>query len=147
MATIAVFISLGAGAYAISRNDVKSKHIAPGAVKLSDTSTKLRLKCPAATLFVEGACLERTERGEAAWFAAQGDCADERRRLPSPAELMSGRLEAAIDLGDGTWTDDAGEWINAGDFQLVSLIGEGGDHQLANIDDAHPYRCAAPPRR
>jgi hypothetical protein len=33
MATLAVFIALGGGAYALSRGEVKSKHIATGAVK------------------------------------------------------------------------------------------------------------------
>jgi hypothetical protein len=33
MATIAVFIALGGGAYALSRNEVKSRNIAPDAVK------------------------------------------------------------------------------------------------------------------
>src|SRR5262245_66197736 len=33
MATIAVFIALGGGAYALTRGEVKSKHIATGAVK------------------------------------------------------------------------------------------------------------------
>lgn len=36
MATIAVFVALGGGAYAISRNSVESKHIAPNAAKGSD---------------------------------------------------------------------------------------------------------------
>ena len=38
MATVAVFISLGGGAYAIglAKNNVKSKHIAPNAVRSSD---------------------------------------------------------------------------------------------------------------
>jgi hypothetical protein len=33
MATLAVFIALGGGAYALTRGEVKSKHIAPNAVK------------------------------------------------------------------------------------------------------------------
>ena len=33
MATLAMFIALGGGAYALSRGEVKSKHIAPDAVK------------------------------------------------------------------------------------------------------------------
>ena len=38
----ALFVALGGMAYALSANQVKSKHIAPGAVKLSDLNKKVR---------------------------------------------------------------------------------------------------------
>lgn len=43
MATIAVFLSLGAGAYAagIGRNDVKSRHIANGTIKSQDVQDRV----------------------------------------------------------------------------------------------------------
>ena len=49
---VALFIALGGTSYALSRNSVKSKHIAPGAVKRSDVNAdhvQLRVKgeCPA----------------------------------------------------------------------------------------------------
>jgi len=38
----ALFVALGGMAYALSTNQVKSKHIAPGAVKLSDLNKQVR---------------------------------------------------------------------------------------------------------
>jgi hypothetical protein len=42
LAFAALFVALGGMAYALTRNEVKSKHIAPGAVKLSDLNKNVR---------------------------------------------------------------------------------------------------------
>src|SRR5215211_588736 len=88
-ATLALFLALGGGAYAaidlVGKNDIKSKHLAPGAVKLSDTNDQLRLKCPAGTRYLEGACFETPTRSAATWGVAEDDCKDEGRRLPAVA--------------------------------------------------------------
>ena len=143
MATIAVFIALGLGtAWAIEKNSVQSKHIASGAVSLPDTNTELRLKCPDGTAFVEGACLERQDRELDIWSDAMADCADEGRRLPSPAELLSARREPRITVGDGV------EWTHAiaqtEPFRVTIVADDQFTYSVGAIDAW--YRCVAPPK-
>lgn len=144
-ATLALFVALSAGAYALSRNDVKSKHIAPGAVKLSDTNDKLRLKCPGGTVLVEGACLEREARGTNEWPVAVSTCVDAGRRLPSPAELISGRNEPRVGAlhEDSEWTDD----LAGSSPTRVTVIAETGGYASSEDGVDRGYRCVAAPKR
>src|SRR5262245_58876192 len=113
MATIAVFLALGGGAYAVSlgRNSVGSPELKPGAVKPQDTAAALRLKCSRGTRYHEGACIEKRSRGAATFFDALTTCNGARRRLPGAAELVGFSREPGITLGSASqgvpeWTTE-----------------------------------------
>lgn len=144
MATLALFVALGGGAYALSRNEVKSRHIAPDQVKAADTSDKLRLECPAATRYHEGACIETDNRAGLDWDAALADCRSDGRRLPTQAELLSFRLEPGITL------DAFAEWTDQKDENSANAIGVAEDGSRAAFGSGTamlPYRCVAPATR
>jgi hypothetical protein len=144
MSTIAVFGMLAGGvAWALDRNEVKSRHIAPGAVNRSDTNDKLRLKCPGGTRYHEGACIERDARSSASKANALADCVDEGRRLPTLAELLSFRLEPGITLpSEGEWTDE----LDGGSARGIT-VDESGFLESTSSSDALTYRCVARPKR
>src|SRR5438132_7945776 len=90
MATLAVFLALGGGAYAafhLPRNSVRSRNIVNGQVKRADVSSALGYKCPSRTRYFEGACIETKARASATWDTAVSTCSDGGRRLPSVSEL------------------------------------------------------------
>jgi hypothetical protein len=152
VATIALFVALGGGAYAITlgRNTVGSKQLKPGAVKKKDTATSLRLKCPGGTQYHEGACIESAARGTATWFDALMACNGAGRRLPGPAELMGFAHEPGITVGPVPtleWTlglDDAPPEVKA-----PAVTEQGANVLVATdpVDDVHAYRCVANARR
>ena len=142
-ATLALFFALGVGvAYALELNSVESKHIAPGAVSLSDTNDKLRLKCPGGTRYHEGACIETAMRTlPATHVNARSDCQDEGRRLPTLGELENFRLEPGITLsGQEEWTSHI---YRNGASYLVMTIDEAGNELDYGTNDLIPYRCVA----
>lgn len=152
MATIAVFLALGGGAYALSlgRNSVGSPQLKPGAVKLKDTSASLRLKCPGGTRYFEGACIERNARSAVSWPDALTACNAARRRLPGPAELLGFARERGVTIGPAP---DA-EWAAAldsapSDLQANGVTELAGDALLFTdpVGDAHEFRCVANAKR
>ena len=153
MATVAAFLALGGGAYAISlgRNSVGSPQLKPGAVKLQDTAAALRLKCPRGTRYHEGACIERGKRPAATFFAALSACSDAGRRLPGAAELLGFGREPGIRTGD---TPDAPEWtteIDSAPPEVKALVVSrvGSDLLVASdpITESHGFRCVTNARR
>jgi hypothetical protein len=144
MSTIAVFGVLAGGvAFALERNEVKSRHIAPGEVKKSDTNDKLRLKCPGGTRYHEGACIETALRSTSASLpVAESDCFDDRRRLPTLGELENFGHEPgiALDTGDGEWTSQffGTDSVTFDDF---------GDVDHSSPEFGRGYRCVARARR
>ena len=152
IATIAMFLALSAGAYALARNSVKSKHIAPGAVSLSDTNDALRLKCSGATRFVEGACIERTSRGPATFANAEGACLDAGRRLPSVAEGVVMTYEQGLTItAPGEWTLDRYQYVvpPSTTVQVATIVDADPAGRIAGqtVGSTMPYRCVAPARR
>jgi hypothetical protein len=145
LALLALFVALGGTALALDRNSVKSKHIAPGQVKLSDVSDKLRFGCPKKTRYHEGACLEPKIRGSNGWEDAMNDCRDEDRRLPTIAELSTFRLEPGVVIGNGgsqEWTDNA----DADGPNAWTVNGPGSVSTNFATNDL-PYRCVAGAKR
>src|SRR6476620_1149541 len=101
MATLAVFLVLGGGAYAafhLPRNSVRSRNIVNGQVKRADVSNALGFKCPSRTRYFEGACIETKARAKANLLDANANCTQLGRRLPNVAELDGFRLEPHITL-------------------------------------------------
>jgi hypothetical protein len=151
MSTIAVVLALGGSAYAVGlgRNSVGSKQLKPGAVKLKDTSTSLRLKCPAGTRYHEGACIELAVRSTAAWADAQAACSAAGRRLPDASELLGFAREPGITLGAAQpfeWT--SGLDRNPPGLNAIAVLETGGTVSPASdpVGDLHPFRCVANPR-
>ena len=148
IATIALFIALGGGAYAVTagRNTVGSKQLKPGAVKLKDTATSLRLKCPAGTRYHEGACIETAQRGTGNFVNALDACNAAGRRLPSAAELMGFAREPGITVGPAPVFEWAlGLDSDDPDVKVPGVAESGSTVVIANnpFTDILPYRCAA----
>lgn len=145
MSTIAVFLALSGGiALALGRNDVKSRNIAPGQVKLSDTSDKLRLKCGGGTRYQEGACIEVGSRSAATAPGAISDCRDEKggARLPSLAELQGFARERGIAV------DSGGEWSDhILDASNVLVVFDNANSSIDAASSSHKYRCVFPAKR
>jgi hypothetical protein len=149
MATIAVFLVLGGGAYALSlgRNSVGTKQLKPGAVRLSDTSAGLHLKCPGRTLFHEGACIETASRSSDEYQDAFNDCLDEGRRWPTVAELQGARGRPGINLGVlGEWTSFWYNIVEGSTYQYARVVSENGQDSDLELTPGvkRAYRCVAP---
>jgi hypothetical protein len=177
MATIAVFLALGGGAFAftlgrnsvgakqlktaavtekklangavtnskIANNSVDTNKVADGSIRVADTSNELRLKCPNGTQYFEAACFETTTRADDDWLAAEADCLDEGRRLPSPEELVNFRLEPGSGVGiNDEWTEFKG--VDGSATYSIS-IDSTGVLRLQTITFTKPYRCVAPALR
>jgi hypothetical protein len=153
MATVAVFIALGGGAYAISlgKNSVGSKQLKPGAVKPKDTANSLRLKCPGGTRYHEGACIEVASRPPAEWFPALEACNAANRRLPSATELAGFAREPGITIGLITTASVTPEWTagidrsGTDDVEITSVLEapEGIGIGLSELTDDNRFRCVA----
>ena len=99
--------------------------------------------CPAGTLFHEGVCIERAERGPAPYNTATLDCLDEGGRLPTVAELQTFRNHpgTGFDINELTSEKELD-----GDEVLVWIVqSEPGDTVLTPIGALWPYRCVVPP--
>lgn len=133
MATVAVFIAFGGGAYAVSTappNSVVSRSIKDGQVKQSDiganavTSSKVGKDslagkdiadqsgvdtCTHGTVRLGEMCFETSSSAPQNWYQAVGDCSGKGLRLPSYSEAIE--LAVQYDLpgvGDQElfWTGD-----------------------------------------
>jgi hypothetical protein len=151
MSTIAVFVALGLGtAWALERNSVESKHIAPDAVKGVDTkeASLSGFKCAPGTRYHAGTCFETASRPSDDWLAANNDCTDEDGRLPTVAELQTFRHTDGITLSGGSeWSNDYWRDSDDGGAELfwartLADAGSSGDEQIAVN---HVYRCAFAP--
>ncbi|HSI79586.1 MAG TPA: hypothetical protein VK919_02935 [Solirubrobacterales bacterium] len=151
ISTLALFLALSAGAYALSRNSVKSKHIAPGAVKLADTATSLRLKCPAGTRFLEGACIERVSRPPATFADAEDACIDAGRRLPSMSEGAAMAYEPGFAITtNGEWTHARFQYNVGGvNIHVAFIVDDSPAGRLSHqtVGSSMGFRCVAPPLR
>jgi len=149
VALLALFVALGGTALALDRNGVKSRHIAPGEVKLSDTNDRLRLKCPGGTRYFEGGCIERSARADAIFTNARDDCLDENRRLPSATELRLFRHERGVTLADQP--GPVGEWSSDTDVDgspVATVIADAVNSELNDAwNNPHGYRCVARAKR
>jgi hypothetical protein len=151
------------GKKSIDKNDlranvVKSKHVAPDAIKGVDVNEGSLASVPTAansgavdghnadcapgTFFHAGLCFDDSDRGNSDWTGAVQDCADEGGYLPLPSELMSIRTLTGVDLGGtnaGTWADARYQDNNVNEAMTVLDNGT-----LEGVALAGPriYRCA-----
>jgi hypothetical protein len=149
MATLAVFLVLGGGAYAafhLPRNSVRSRNIVNGQVKPPDTSNALGYNCPSKTRYFEGACIETKARAAAKWLDALKTCTDAGRRLPSVAELDGFRLEPHISLVGFEWTSEYANSATATEDTELGVVSED-ENDYATITQSHSYRCVARAKR
>jgi hypothetical protein len=164
LGVIAIVISLCGSAYAIklSRNSVKSKHIAPNAVKGVDANEGTFGKvpsavqadgagqvdghdaaCPPGTFLQNGTCFDTAVRfASSDWtFAAQA-CADAGGYLPSPSELTSIRAAPGVDLGGvgaGHWSDSRSD--DGGINESMTAL-DNGTFESEAVGNLQPVRCA-----
>ncbi len=99
MATIAVFLSLGAGAYAavkLKRNAVKSKHIAPNAAKGADIAEESLAKVPSAALADSAATAQSATSAQSIGGITETFV---RRSLPDPTNSYVDETIAGLRIG------------------------------------------------
>ncbi len=106
-----------------------------------DTGSAAVLGCPAGTTRFVSVCIEKSSRGPATRGAAETDCADEQRRLPSVGELSAFRRLPGVALGTGEWTDEIAD-ANARPTLVYLVVRQSG---FAVIEANLPvrYRCVA----
>src|SRR5262245_60388165 len=148
MATIAVFLGLGGGAYALKHNSVGTKEIRTGGVRSPDiangqvssvdigkgqvrvghTAASLGLRCPGGSFYHQGACVESAERSSDSFVNAQNTCTLNNRRLPTLAELQLIRLRAGIDFSTFEWSSERAAFFTApdnGGARIMSVSDDG----------------------
>ena len=98
--------------------------------------------CPGNTLFHEGVCIEKLGRAANTFINAQPDCLDERKRLPTVAELQTFRNRSGQDFLSSSL-----EWTSQQDVQsgLVRTVSPDGSFGLATDNAVLRYRCVVPP--
>ena len=169
MSTIAVFVALGGGAYAVSlgKGDVKAKNIARDAVRakaikegavrtaeirdrsvgIADTAGELRLRCPKGTVLISASCMETDARAPENWGSTT--CLDEGFRMPSVEELQAARSEPAITLSNLEWSGITYVYdkFSGGEEYRALAVADGGGISPATLNTAYPYRCMDVPKR
>jgi hypothetical protein len=156
MATIAVFIALGSGAYAaatigagdIEENAVRSKHVKDGKIKRADLNADaLGEGCATGQRLIEGLCYDESPQAANTLGNAGNDCGNLGGQLPGAMQLRTIRTEPGIDLGTGTWSADlqfTGTTTPPNDLLGVFVTDAGG---VALRDDQEdlPFRCVYQP--
>jgi hypothetical protein len=126
----------------IAPNSVNSSRIADGSVAIADADDSLQLTCPAATVYLNGACIETASRAALAWDPARAVCTDPARdgRLPSLEELDIFRQRASVTLAvGGEWTQSM---TGAGNAAAVE---DGGAISTPILTDTRAFRCVVQP--
>jgi hypothetical protein len=185
MATLAMFIALGGSAYAalsITGRNVKNgsltyrdlKRNTLGGTRIKEarlgkvprarnadrlnglSAARLLVRCPADTVPLASACVEKTARGAGAYRKAVFDCAlvDNRRtpgrRLPTHAELQAGRggpiqLTSGGELTSHVYPSGASE-ADEGTLNVLYVTQQGFVGTVSNkADAAKAFRCVAEP--
>ena len=153
VAYIALFVSLGGSAYAVTaldKNSVKSKHIVNGQVKERDTRNGHFAPgpkdCPNGTRLVEAACIERTVRpADATYVDAQTACRNAGRRLPSVAELQSLRLRGVTLGRTGGFPQELTSEIDYTGGDVYAQVVDSSGRTDGWVTTAQPFRCVAVP--
>jgi hypothetical protein len=155
MATIALFVALGGGAYAASvakKNSVTSKSVRNGSIQgidvgkdtltgdnINEGTLNVLPTCPSGTTKAAGICFESSERGAQGLDGAMTTCGQANRYLPTVAELRTLHLvggvsvfaEQASDLGQDT---------------SHSALGTDSGLSISNDTSfGRPFRCAVVP--
>ena len=160
LGVIAIVIALCGSAYAfkLGKNSVKSKQIAPNAVKGVDAKESSfgqvpkaanagkvdghDAVCPAGTFLHAGACFDTAGRGNSDWTGAILTCADAGGYMPSPSQLASIRAESGVDLGgagNGSWADARYQDNNVNEAMTVL---DNGTLEGVALAGPRGYRCA-----
>ena len=123
MATIAVFIALGGGAYALTRGAVKTKHIAPKAVKTSKLAPNERSQA-----YVTGQSASTAINSAGTVVATltlpAGNYAVSAKAILSHATSAGAPTCEIHD--DGSDVDRAAVDMEPGDTQTIGLVGASG---------------------
>jgi hypothetical protein len=165
MATIAVFVALGGGAYAakaVTKNSVTSKSVKNGTLQsldvkdgslqgadvaadtltggnINESTLSVSLPCPAGTTKAGGICFDSTERSAQGLSGAMDVCAQANRFLPSVAELRTLHVQAGVSV-NGEQASDLGQ-----DTNHSALGVDNGLSISTNTGFARAFRCAVVP--
>ncbi len=105
----------------------------------ADKALAGRSTCPAGTQKFVRVCIDKEPRPEANFDDASKDCADERRRLPTGAELEAFRQQPGIVLGE---IPGIFEWTgNIFDEDQTLAITDPGAYANQAQSATEPYRC------
>jgi hypothetical protein len=155
MATIALFVALGGGAYAAAtakKNSVTSKSVKNGSIQgvdvgkdtltgdnINESSLNVLPTCPSGTTKAAGICFESTERGAQGLDGAMTTCGQANRYLPTLAELRTLHAVAGVSVFGEQASDIASD---------TSHSALGTDSGLAISNDTsfgRAFRCAVVP--
>ncbi|MGH2955739.1 MAG: hypothetical protein ACRDL6_01930 [Solirubrobacterales bacterium] len=102
--------------------------------------------CPGGMSAIAGLCYDSSNRGADDWPAAQSDCADEGRSLPTVGQLTLaiGAL-GNVQAGNGEWTDSFYTDDDGSSITNRALgLNNAGTVTSLNIATNVPYRCVTP---
>jgi len=155
MATIAVFVALGGGAYAAAtakKNSVTSKSVKNGSIQgvdvgkdtlsganINEGTLSIVLPCPSGTIKAAGMCFDSSERGSSDLSGAMSACAQANRFLPTVAELRTLHVQGGVSV-NGEQASDLGS-----DTSHSALGSDSGLGVSTDTGFARPFRCAVVP--
>jgi hypothetical protein len=155
MATIAVFVALGGGAYAAAtakKNSVTSKSVKNGTIQgidvakdtltgnnINESSLTVVATCPSDTTKAAGICFDSTERASQGLDGAMTTCGQANRFLPTMAELRTLHLVAGVSVNGEQASDIAADTSH-------SALGANSGLSVSNDTSfARAFRCAVVP--
>jgi len=153
MATVAVFIALGGGAYAVGvaknsvgkkqlkKNAVTGAKVKNGSLGLADAGPSMHLGCKAGTAYLQGACMESAGRapGGVVYDTAAATCSGAGGRIASTAELVTFVRRGGAIVPGNEW---AIEPTSAADVSIVGPAGETNQQSRLGTND---FRCVFDP--
>ena len=155
MATIAVFMVLGGGAYAATaakKNTVTSKSVRNGSIQgvdvgkdtltgnnINESTLTVLPTCPSGTTKAAGICFESGERGAQGLDGAMSTCGQANRYLPTVAELRTLHLVAGVSVFNEQASDLGNDTNHSG------LGSDSGLSVSTDTGFGRPFRCAVVP--
>ncbi len=152
VASLALFLTLGGSAYAVSRisgSNLVNRSVTGRKLK-ADTVTGTEIRestlgnCPSGTRIFIGACIETSLHGsDLSWQDSAATCKGLGRRLPTVAELWLLRNQPGVTLGGAAGRS---EWaLDVVDASHHVSVDDSGENSLTPDATLLPYRCVAAP--
>ncbi len=106
-----------------------------------DADAAKKRGCPTGTQKFTNVCIETADRGVATFGDASADCAADRRRLPSTAELESFRQQPGVTIGQ---SDTLEGFEKTGDIvspNVAIILKDDGTNTASGYTAIDAYRC------
>jgi hypothetical protein len=106
-----------------------------------DADAAKKKGCPTGTQKFTNVCIETADRGVGTFGEASADCAADRRRLPSTAELESFRQQPGVTIGQSD-TLEGFEWTgNIVSPNVALVLKDDGTNTTSGYSANEAYRC------